>query len=106
MPVWRRYLLLLGMLFSTMQIAGCASSGRAIQRHNTPDMHVIFNPHWNILPIADTFRDEWPSTPGYRASDEHVAYRETIYDRQGGFGAQSDYYYRRFDSVRIGHGYP
>ncbi len=106
MPVWRRCLLLLWMLFSTVQIIGCASTGRAIVRHTATDTHVIFNPHWSISSLADTFREEWPSATGYRAWGEHVAFREAIYDRQGGFGAQDDYYYRRFDSVRIGHGYP
>ena len=105
MPAWLRCLLLSSIPLSTVLIGGCATTKRTIQRHTAPDKHIIFNPYWSMFSIADTFREEWPSAPGYLIAGEHVAYRETIYDRQGRFGAQSDYYYRRFDSVRIGHGY-
>ncbi len=34
---------------------------------------------------------------------EEIEFRETIIDRQGLFGRDSDYHFRRFHSVRTGH---
>lgn len=65
--------------------------------------NLVFNPPGMEVFAADQPRTPWPSAFAYDDPGETIAYRETIMDRQGWFGAENDRPYRRFDSVRIGY---
>ena len=91
-------LAILGPLLAT----GCSSIGRQVQLQQHCTRELLFSPSWTGLPTCDVGRSSWPSTVAYGQVDEQVDYRETIIDRQGWFGNQRDFYYRRFDSVRAG----
>jgi len=55
-----------------------------------------------IDPGYDLTRSDWPVAAAFEHQREELYYRETIVDRQGRFGANQDYGYRRFDSTRMG----
>ncbi|MHC4697605.1 MAG: hypothetical protein ACYTFA_12775 [Planctomycetota bacterium] len=86
-------------------MVGCADSGRRISMHCTDNEHLLFNPSWAGLPSLNTPRGNWPATLRYENGGEVFDYRETIIDLENSFGALSDRHYRRFESVRAGHGY-
>ena len=84
---------------------GCAGHERDISMRRAHAEHLLFNPSWTGLPTLNAPRAEWPSTVKYEHSEEVFEYSETIIDREDSFGSLPDRYYRRFDAVRIGHGY-
>ncbi len=81
---------------------GCAGLERHGQAKFVPDKHLLFNPEWSGLPTRDVRRSEWPAVVAFGPAAEQIEYRETIIDVQGRFGADRDFLYRRFDSVRTG----
>jgi hypothetical protein len=85
-----------------LSIAGCASSQCDRRPAERLSEHLLFNAEWTGSSTGVISRSDWPSTPAYADGGEHVAYRETIIDRQGDFGFSRDRLYRRFDSVREG----
>ncbi len=85
--------------------AGCSGTGRRVTARCVSSEHLLFNPYWTQLPNTNMPRAEWPSTGRYQHGAEMFEYRETIVDLEASFGSTQDRYYRRFDSVRIGHGY-
>ena len=92
---------LMGILVSTAP-AGCSVSARTTSSLQTSARNILFNPEWTGLPVSSVTRTDWPSTVAFSSLYEGVEYRETILDRQGGFGSDRDYLYRRFYSVRTG----
>ncbi len=98
------------IILATLMLAigintGCARPGRRVAARYVHSEHLLFNPHWTRLPNTNIPRAEWPSTGRYEHGGEMFEYRETIVDLEASFGSTRDQYYRRFDSVRIGHGY-
>jgi len=82
---------------------GCATRADKRVTADPISQHLLFNREWIGLSARDASRSDWPSTPAFADGSEHVEYRETIIDRQGGYGATRDRLYRRFDSIRRGH---
>ena len=87
-------------------LAGCATPVRTTGLAHIPEKNLIFNPEWTGLPVLEVARASWPSTAAFSSLVEQIDYRETIIDRQGSFGHDLDFLYRRFDSVRSGRAYP
>jgi len=84
-------------------LSGCAAGSQKRVAADPMSEHLLFNRTWIGASTYDVSRSDWPSTPAFADGGEEIEYRETIIDRQGGFGSSRDRLYRRFDSVRRGH---
>ena len=100
----RKAIMTLLAVFAPLLTTGCGNIGHQaqVQQHFTQEL--LYSPSWTGLPTCNITRSAWPSTTAYRQVDEQIDYRERIIDRQGWFGDQRDFYYRRFDSTRTGRG--
>ena len=87
---------------AVVAVVGCAADRRRVSWRPIPDSHLIFNPERSTPAPPDNFRADWPVVLSGQPDGEEVEYRETIIDHQGRFGRNSDYHFRRFDSVRTG----
>ena len=83
-------------------VLGCHGPERTAVARQAPERDLLFSPSWVELPTFDVARSSWPCTTAFGQVEEVVNYRERIIDRQGWFGSQRDFYYRRFDAVRAG----
>ena len=72
------------------------------QVHDNAAKNLLFNPQFTIASGCDLARSDWPVTEAFEHQREDFSYRETIFDFQGRFGANQDYAYRRFASIRTG----
>ena len=94
------------MLVATLAAAGCATSKRPIDASNTAAKNLIFNQNCKSFPVLDVPREDWPTSEGFNISDEQIAFREVIVNREGRYhSSRSGDLYRRFYSVRTGRGY-
>jgi hypothetical protein len=91
------------LICTTSMLVGCASRPIRSTIVFSPDTHLIFNPEWTGIAIADTPRTAWPTTTTYQTSDEEIEFLETTIDIQGLYGFSSDRTYRRFESKRRGY---
>ena len=82
---------------------GCAACSQKRVTADPMSEHLLFNRQWIGASAYDASRSDWPSTPAFADGGEEIEYRETIIDRQGGFGSSRDRLYRRFDSIRQGY---
>ena len=85
-------------------LAGCASAGsrmgRAVSPEGRPSRHLLFNPERTPAATYHVARSDWPSTFVAERQSEEMTLKETVIDRQGRFGRDQDFYYRRVRAVR------
>jgi|GEM_PF-5806195 len=93
-------LLLIAALLGGFTLAGCTVPKTQHVRSFIPDSHIIFNPYLNTPVVAGTDRSGWPVVLASDDPNAEVYFRESIYDRQGDFSNDRDYYFRRVDSTR------
>ena len=90
------------MALAATAVVGCAAKEPRVSWRPIPDSHLLFNPERTASAPPDNYRADWPVVLSGQPDREEIEYRETIIDRQGHFGRNSDYHLRRFDSVRTG----
>ena len=83
-------------------LSGCQTPPHRPPAAVNTGKNLLFNPECTTDSSADVARADWPATTAFDHQREEFSYRETIIDRQGRFGANQDYAYRRFDSTRTG----
>ena len=83
-------------------VGGCGTQAGSPVRRVAIARNLLFNPSWTGVATFDSPRSDWPATIGHIRSAERIDYRETYLDLQGQSGANHDYFYRRFESVRRG----
>lgn len=98
-----RYNILVFMLSMVPSlVGGCATQPISPVRRVGIARNLLFNPSWTGVATVDSPRLDWPATTAHVRSAERIEYRETYIDLQGQSGANHDYFYRRFESVRRG----
>lgn len=86
-----------------MTVSGCCARRAAQIRLERPTTGgLIFNPEWNVAESVLNARNDWPTASGPSRFAEGTEFREFVVDRQGRFGQNADFYYRRYESVRTG----
>ena len=98
----RKAIMTLLAIFAPLLATGCSDIGRkaGVQHHCTREL--LFSPNWTDFPTCDIPRSAWPSAVAHGQLGEQIDYQEKIIDRQGWYGDQRDFYYRRFDASRTG----
>lgn len=97
------YNILVFMLSTAPLLVGaCATHAVSPVRRVAIARNLLFNPSWTGVATFDAPRSDWPATIAHVRSAEQIDYRETYIDLQGRSGANRDYFYRRFESVRRG----
>ncbi len=98
----RRLIAICAVVAVLSVLSGCASSH--CRRSLEPLHATLLFDRLPGFPSASYIihSQDWPSTvSGYRAP-EVIFYRESIYDQQGGWSFNPNYYYRRFQMEKYG----
>lgn len=90
------------LLIAPVLVGGCATNSVSPARRMVIARNLLFNPSWTGVATFDSPRSDWPATIAHVRSAEQIDYRVTYIDLQGQSGANHDYFYRRFESVRRG----